>query len=137
MAIFSILVLTIILTGCSLLYGEMIHEEEENYSEKVTYTFTLDEADLTINVNLEIGYSKTSSKSARAYYTATLTAPDGATQTESIRASKTGTKKVLVGFIENNLFEIISQQGEYTLLIEETENSNFDGNSLTLKVYQK
>ena len=89
------------------------------------------------NINSVIGYSKTRTTSIHANYLATLTAPDGTTQTKSFRVSKTGRDKVMSAKTEQKLFQITPQKGEYTLEIKETDERYFNGKSITVKVYKK
>jgi len=135
--IFLFVFSTLILAGCGMLYGEKIHDEKKDYSEQVTFKFNLDESQDMHNINSVVSYSKTRTTSIHANFLATLTAPDGTTQTKSFRVSKTGSKKVMSASTEQKLFELTPQQGEYTLEIKETDERYFNGKSITVKVYKK
>ena len=134
---FSIMFLALFLTGCGLIFGEKIHEEETGYSQAVTFKFNLDEGQITHYINIVVGFSKTGIPSARAQFCATLTAPNGTSQIESFRVAQSGVKKRLHTTVEQNIFQITPQQGEYTITIKELNKSDFNGESIALKVYKK
>ena len=123
----AVVVFFCLLVSCSVLFGELVYEDEQEFAPETEFVFSLPANATEYKVNIQFAYQGT--------FDCTLTDPDGETQSRTMRIRNPKRKRSQHAWIEKNVFRVVPKEGTYTLHIEEQGHS-FRGRTVKLKIYR-